>query len=302
VASGTRPRPPRPDAASAPATAVAGPRVLRTRAGPLVLDAVVTIGILNATPDSFSDGGVHLDPGRAAATALAMVAAGAGALDLGAESTRPGATPVTAPEERNRLLPVLRAVRAAVRVPLSIDTMKAEVAAAALDEGADIVNDVSAGRFDPAMLALCARTGVPLVLMHMQGTPVTMQHSPSYTDVVAEVRDFLAGRARAALAAGVSPDAVVVDPGIGFGKTVAHNCLLLRRLDSLAALGYPVLVGVSRKGFIGQLLGGRTSDGRLLGTAAATALAIAGGARLIRTHDVEAMHDVVRVAQAVTDA
>jgi dihydropteroate synthase len=303
VASGTRPRPPRPDALPAPAPAVAaGSRVLRTRSGPLVLDAVVTVGILNATPDSFSDGGVHLDPARAAAAAQAMVAAGAGALDLGAESTRPGALPVAAAEERNRLLPVLRAVRSAVGVPLSIDTMKAEVAAAALDEGADIVNDVSAGRFDPGMLPLCARAGVPVVLMHMQGTPVTMQRAPSYTDVVAEVRDFLAERGRAALEAGVSNDTIVVDPGIGFGKTVAHNCVLLRRLDSIAALGYPVLVGVSRKGFIGQLLGGRTTDGRLLGAAAATALAIAGGARLIRTHDVAAMHDVARVARAVTDA
>jgi dihydropteroate synthase len=276
--------------------------VLRTRSGSLALDAVVTVGILNATPDSFSDGGLHLDPARAAAVARDMVAAGAGALDLGAESTRPGAAPVPADEERRRLLPVVRAVRAAVRVPLSIDTSKAEVAAAALDEGADIVNDVSAGRFDPGMLPLCARAGVPVVLMHMQGTPVTMQRGPRYTDVVAEVRDFLAGRVRAALEAGVSPDAVVVDPGIGFGKTVEHNCLLLRRLDSIVALGYPVLVGVSRKGFIGQLLGGRASDGRLLGTAAATALAVAGGARLIRTHDVAAMHDVALVARAVTEA
>ena len=279
-----------------------GHPVLRTRSGPLSLDRVALVGILNATPDSFSDGGVHLDPGRAAETALAMAAAGAGMLDLGAESTRPGAAPVPGPEERRRLLPVLRAVRTAVRLPISVDTTKADVAAAALDAGADVVNDVSAGRWDTDMLPLCARERVPVVLMHMRGTPATMQRDPRYTDVVTEVRDFLAERATAALAAGVAPDAVLLDPGIGFGKTVAHNCRLLRRLDLLALLGYPVLVGVSRKGFIGELAGGRPSGERLQGTAAAVALAVAGGARLVRVHDVAAMRDVVRVAEAVAGA
>jgi dihydropteroate synthase len=276
--------------------------VLRTRSGPLSLDRVALVGILNATPDSFSDGGVHLDPARAAETALAMAAAGAGMLDLGAESSRPGAAPVPGPEERRRLLPVLRAVRTAVRLPISVDTTKADVAAAALDAGADVVNDVSAGRWDTDMLPLCARERVPVVLMHMQGTPATMQRDPRYTDVVTEVRDFLAERATAALAAGIAPDAVLLDPGIGFGKTVAHNCRLLRRLDLLALLGYPVLVGVSRKGFIGELAGGRPSGERLQGTAAAVALAVAGGARLVRVHDVAAMRDVVRVAEAVAGA
>ena len=276
--------------------------VLRTRSGPLSLDRVALVGILNATPDSFSDGGVHLDPARAAETALAMAAAGAGMLDLGAESTRPGAAPVPGPEERRRLLPVLRAVRTAVRLPISVDTTKADVAAAALDAGADVVNDVSAGRWDTDMLPLCARERVPVVLMHMRGTPATMQRDPRYTDVVTEVRDFLAARAAAARAAGIPADAIVVDPGIGFGKTVAHNCRLLRRLDLLAALGYPVLVGVSRKGFIGELAGGRASGERLHGTAAAVALAVAGGARLVRVHDVAAMRDVVRVAEAVAGA
>jgi len=279
-----------------------GHPVLRTRSGPLSLDRVALVGILNATPDSFSDGGVHLDPGRAAETALAMAAAGAGMLDLGAESTRPGAAPVPAAEERRRLLPVLRAVRTAVRLPISVDTTKADVAAAALDAGADIVNDVSAGRWDADMLPLCARERVPVVLMHMQGTPATMQRDPRYTDVVTEVRDFLGARSAAARASGVPADAIVVDPGIGFGKTVAHNCRLLRRLDLLAALGYPVLVGVSRKGFIGELAGGRASGERLHGTAAAVALAVAGGARLVRVHDVAAMRDVVRVAEAVAGA
>ena len=279
-----------------------GHPVLRTRSGPLSLDRVALVGILNVTPDSFSDGGVHLDPGRAAETALAMAAAGAGMLDVGAESTRPGAAPVSPAEERRRLLPVLRAVRSAVRLPISVDTTKADVAAAALDAGADVVNDVSAGRWDAEMLPLCARERVPVVLMHMQGTPATMQRDPRYTDVVTEVRDFLAERAAAARASGIPADAIVVDPGIGFGKTVAHNCRILRRLDLLAALGYPVLVGVSRKGFIGELVGGRASGERLHGTAAAVALAVAGGARLVRVHDVAAMRDVVRVAEAVAGA
>jgi dihydropteroate synthase len=273
--------------------------VLRTRSGLLQLERPVVMGVLNATPDSFSDGGCLTDPGRAAAVAAEMVAAGAGVLDLGAESTRPGAQPVAAEEELRRLLPILRAVRAAVAVPLSIDTTKAAVAHAALEEGADLVNDVSAGRFDADLLPLCARRGVPVVLMHMQGTPATMQVEPRYTDVVIEVADFLTERVRAAVEAGVRPDAIVVDPGIGFGKTVAHNCALLRRLDVLTALGYPVLVGVSRKGFIGALLGGRPLDGRLHGTAAAVALAVAGGARLLRVHDVAPIVDVVRVADAV---
>ena len=276
--------------------------MLRTRSGALPLDRVVLVGILNATPDSFSDGGVHLDPARAAAAAAEMVAAGARMLDVGAESTRPGAVPVPPEEERRRLLPVLRAVRDAVGVPISVDTTKADVARRALEAGADLVNDVSAGRFDPGMLPLCAASGVPVVLMHMQGTPATMQQDPRYTDVVTEVTEFLAERAQAAAEAGVAPDAIVLDPGIGFGKTVEHNCRLLRRLDLIAALGYPILVGVSRKGFIGGLLGGRGAEARLHGTAAAVALAVAAGARLLRVHDVAAMRDVVAVAEAVAGA
>jgi dihydropteroate synthase len=231
-----------------------------------------------------------------------MVEAGAGMLDLGAESTRPGAGVVPPDEEMRRLLPVLRAVRATVRVPLSVDTTKVAVARAALDLGADAVNDTSAGRDDPGMLALCAATGVPIVLMHMQGTPATMQAQPRYGDVVAEVRAFLEARAAAARAAGVPTDAIVVDPGIGFGKTREHNLLLLRRLDVLRALGYPILVGVSRKRFIGEVLGGRGTGERLLGTAAAVALAVVGGARLVRVHDVGPMRDVVLVTEAVLGA
>lgn len=301
MASGA-PRPPRPEAGPPPPPAAARGHVLRTRSGPLSLDRTVVVGVLNATPDSFSDGGLHLDPVRAAEAAGAMVGAGAGMLDLGAESTRPGAAAVPPEEEMRRLLPVLRAVRAAVRVPLSVDTTKAAVARAALDLGADAVNDTSAGQSDPAMLALCAATRVPVVLMHMQGTPATMQVRPQYGDVVAEVMAFLAARAAAARAAGVPGDAIVVDPGIGFGKTREHNLLLLRRLDVLAGLGYPILVGVSRKRFIGEVLGGRGTGERLLGTAAAVALAVVGGARLVRVHDVGPMRDVVLVTEAVLGA
>ena len=273
--------------------------MLATRSGALSLTRVAVMGILNATPDSFSDGGEHLDPERAVLAANRMVAEGATLLDVGAESTRPGAEPVSAAEERRRLLPVLRAVRAAVRVPIAVDTMKAEVAAAALDAGADLVNDVSAGRHDPALLPLCATARVPVILMHMQGTPATMQRTPCYTDVVAEVQAFLAERAAAARAAGVPPAAILVDPGIGFGKTTAHNCALLRHLDDVAALGYPVVVGVSRKGFLGELLGGRAVGGRLFATAAAVTLAVSRGARIVRVHDVGAIRDVVTVAEAL---
>jgi len=262
----------------------------------------VVVGILNATPDSFSDGGRHLDPARAAAAAAAMVAAGAGMLDVGAESTRPGATPVGAAEERRRLLPVLRAVRRAVAVPLSVDTMKASVAEAALDAGADVINDVTAGRFDRRMLPLCAQAAVPVVLMHMRGTPAGMQRAPRYRDVVEEVAGFLGRRAAAARTAGIAPDAIVLDPGIGFGKTLAHNLALLAGLPRLAALGHPVLVGVSRKGFVGQLLGGVPPEARVYGTAAAVALAVAGGARLLRVHDVAEMRQVVAVADAIARA
>jgi len=260
------------------------------------------MGVLNATPDSFSDGGAWLDPARAAAHAVAMVEAGAAVLDLGAESTRPGAEPVPPEAELARLLPVLRAVRRAVGVPLSVDTMKAAVARAALDEGADLVNDVSAGRFDRGMLPLCAREAVPVVLMHMRGMPRTMQRAPRYGDVVRTVAEFLARRAGAAEAAGVARDAIIVDPGFGFGKTLAHNLALLARLDAVAALGYPVLVGVSRKGFVGQLCGEAAPAARGWGTAAAVALAVARGARVLRVHDVAAMRDVVAVAAAVATA
>jgi dihydropteroate synthase len=273
---------------------------LRARSWPPPARAgVAIVGILNVTPDSFFDGGRYADPERAVAHAEAMVAAGADALDVGGESTRPGATPVPEAEEMRRVLPVLRRIRPRVSVPISIDTYKVRVARAALDAGADIVNDVSAGRFAPDMLEVVAATGAAVVLMHMRGAPADMQLAPTYPgdDVVGAVRDFLRERALAAEAAGVEPGRIVLDPGIGFGKTTPQNLRLIDRLDALVALGYPVMVGLSRKRFIGELTGQGPAD-RLAGTAAAVTLAIDRGVSLVRVHDVDTMVPVARVAAA----
>jgi dihydropteroate synthase len=264
---------------------------------------VAVVGILNVTPDSFFDGGRYLDPERAVARGEELVREGAAILDVGGESTRPGAAPVPAAEERHRVLPVLRRLRARVSVPLCVDTYKAEVARAALDEGVDIVNDVSAGRLDPDMLPVVAAAGAAIILMHMQGTPADMQKRPAYAgdDVVRAVTHELGERAAAAQAAGVAADRVALDPGIGFGKTTAHNLTLLRQLDALVARGYPVMVGPSRKRFIGDVIGGGPED-RLHGTAAAVAIAVDRGAALVRVHDVAAMVPVVRLAAACRGA
>ena len=231
-----------------------------------------------------------------------MATAGAAIIDIGAESTRPGARPVSVAVELARLLPILHAVRRAVGLPISIDTMKAAVARAALAAGADMINDVTAGRFDPELLPLCAATGVPIVLMHMRGMPRTMQVRPRYRDVVAEVVTFLQERIAAARAVGLARHQIVLDPGLGFGKLPVHSYRLLRHLERLTALGYPVLVGPSRKRFIASALDDAPVDQRLFGTAAAVALAVAGGAKLIRVHDVAAMRDVVRVTEAALAA
>ena len=217
------------------------------------LERPLLMGIVNVTPDSFFDGGRFCDPQRAVAHALRLVEEGADLLDIGAESTRPGALPVDEQEERRRLVPVVAAVAKAVSVPISVDTSKAEVAKAAIDAGAIMVNDVTALRGDSAMVGVVAQAGVALVLMHMQGTPDIMQHAPRYDDVVGEVAQFLAERVRYAVDHGVARDRIVVDPGIGFGKTLGHNLDLLANLRVFAELGYPLLVGPSRKGFIGQL-------------------------------------------------
>lgn len=253
------------------------------------------MGIVNVTPDSFSDGGRWLDPEAAIAHGRALAAEGADILDVGGESTRPGAAAVDAEEERRRVIPVVEAL-AADGLRVSIDTMKAEVAAAALDAGASFVNDVAALR-DPGMLPLVAERGCDVCLVHMRGEPRTMQTDPRYDDVVDDVRAFLETRAQMAVAAGVAPERIIVDPGIGFGKTVEHNLVLLDRLDELVALGFPVLIGTSRKSFLGTIAGRDTAD-RLPGTIATNVLALERGASIFRVHDVAAVRDALEVAAA----
>lgn len=270
------------------------------------------LGIVNVTADSFSDGGRFLDPERAIEHGLALVADGADALDVGGESTRPGSEPVSATEERARVVPVIEGLRAAgVAVPISIDTQKSAVATVALDVGATWVNDVSAGRTDPDMLARVAERGCDLCLMHMQGTPRDMQANPTYGDVVDEVLAFLRARVAACLKAGIDISRISVDPGIGFGKRLEHNLELLRRLPELRSLGLPLLLGVSRKSFIAHVTraAGRPSseadgraDGRVGGTAAAVVAAVLGGARWLRVHDVRTMGEAARVAAALRAA
>lgn len=254
---------------------------LRSRGRPLVM------GILNVTPDSFSDGGTFLDPDLALRRGLEMAEQGADLLDLGGESTRPGAVRVSAAEELRRVLPVIERLAEAVRVPLSIDTSKAAVAAEALAAGVSIVNDVTALRGDPDMARVAARGGAAVILMHMQGTPRTMQRRPRYRNVVEDVSSFLMSAAARARSAGIPRDRILIDPGLGFGKTVAHNVALLRALSRFVSLGYPVVLGPSRKSFIGALAGGEAHE-RLGGTLAAVAAARRAGVRMVRVHDVQA--------------
>ncbi len=256
------------------------------------------MGIVNVTPDSFYDGGRYARAEDAVAHALALVEEGADLLDLGAESTRPGAHPIPEQEEIDRLIPVVREVARRVSVPISVDTTKAAVARLALDAGAAIINDVSALRFDPLMADVVAASGAAVVLMHMQGTPETMQRAPEYGDVVADISSFFAERIRAATKAGISESAIILDPGIGFGKLQAHNLEILARLPAFAMLNRPLLVGLSRKGFIGQIVH-RPVEERAWGTAAAVALAVDRGAHILRVHDVAMMADVVKVASAM---
>ena len=249
-------------------------------------DRPLVMGILNVTPDSFSDGGLLPDLAAVVARARAM-AGQADILDIGGESTRPGADPVAQAEELARVIPAIRAIRAAgIATPISVDTRKAAVARAAVAAGAGMVNDVSALTHDPAMAATVAALGVPVCLMHAQGDPRTMQDDPRYGDVVAEVRDFLAARAQAAQAAGIAAGRILIDPGIGFGKTLAHNIALLRGLPVLAALGHPVLVGLSRKRFVGTITGVDRAADRLAGSLAGALFAARQGAAVIRVHDV----------------
>ncbi len=257
------------------------------------------MGVLNVTPDSFSDGGIYPSPDAAVAAARRLVSDGADIIDVGGESTRPGAADVNASEEMSRVLPVIEALVQACDIAVSVDTSKAAVADAALSAGAHMVNDVT-GLADPAMMEVVARHGAAVTIMHMQGAPRTMQDDPQYSDVVQEIGAYLAERAETAAAAGIDRRAIVVDPGIGFGKTaLGHNLEILRRLDELAALGFPLLVGTSRKSFLGALLDGAPPDDRREGTAATVATSIVGGANAVRVHDVREMSRVARVADAV---
>ncbi len=261
----------------------------------------VIMGVLNLTPDSFSDGGAYTDPAKALEQALRMAAEGAAIIDVGGESTRPGATSVAAAEQIRRVLPVVRALRYALPKPvrISIDTRSAEVAAAAVEAGATMLNDVSAGRDDPALLGLAAASGLPIVLMHMQGTPQTMQSDPSYEDVVAEVCSFLLARAEAAQRAGVKPERIILDPGIGFGKTQQHNIALLAQLHRLVDTGYPVLLGTSRKRFMGSLCAESAPAALVGATCATTALGVAAGVRYFRVHDVQPNRQAAELAWAI---
>jgi dihydropteroate synthase len=263
-------------------------------------DHTLVMGALNVTPDSFSDGGRYADAESAVRRGREMLEEGADLVDVGGESTRPGAGPVEAEEELRRVLPVVRSLAAAGAV-VSIDTSKAEVAAAALAAGAAAVNDITA-LGDPGMAGVVASAGAGLVLLHMQGTPRTMQEDPHYEDVVAEVTRFLAGRAAAAQAAGVDPSCLCLDPGIGFGKGLEHNLALLRGIPDLAAVGYPVLVGASRKRFLADILGPLPPAERDAASAAAHVLAIAGGAAVIRVHNVVVGLQTARVADAIVRA
>jgi len=261
----------------------------------------VIMGVLNVTPDSFSDGGAFLDAGRAIAQAERMVHEGADVIDVGAESTRPGSDRVSPAEQIERLEPILPAV-VDLGVVVSIDTTRAAVAAFALDAGAQMLNDVSAGRDDPAILALVAERGAPICLMHMAGEPKTMQANPTYDDVVDEVCQFLRERIGAAVAAGVDAERIIVDPGIGFGKTTQHNLSLLANVEALAALGRPVLIGPSRKRFIGEIANEPAPDRRGPGTLAACLASWQRGATIFRVHDVAAAAQAFAVAQAIDGA
>jgi dihydropteroate synthase len=261
------------------------------------------MGVVNVTPDSFSDGGLYLDPAAAVAHGLELAREGAAILDVGGESTRPGAEPVGAEEELRRVVPVIEGLRAAaVPAQISIDTSKAVVAAAALEAGATLINDVTALRADPAMAALVADTGADCCLMHMLGEPRTMQRDPRYEDVVSEVKAFLEERMAYAIGAGVGEERILLDPGIGFGKTAEHNLELLARLGEIVALGRPVVVGTSRKSFLGRLTRGRGTGERLAGTIATNVLAYERGASVFRVHDVAAVHDALAVAAATVRA
>jgi dihydropteroate synthase len=257
------------------------------------------MGIINATPDSFSDGGSYLDPKAALAHGLAMLSDGADILDIGGESTRPGSAAVSADEELRRVIPVIQALRRESDALISIDTSKAAVARAALDAGADIINDVTGLRGDPDMPSIAAETGAGVVIMHMQGTPRTMQAAPKYDDVIAEVGDFFRHSIEQSVASGIDPMSIVLDPGIGFGKTPQHNRALLRGLSAFHAFGRPLLVGVSRKSFLGWITGSTAMDDRFWPGIALTSYCREHGARILRVHEPKPHREALRMTEAI---
>ncbi|MBW4631286.1 MAG: dihydropteroate synthase [Iphinoe sp. HA4291-MV1] len=257
------------------------------------------MGVLNVTPDSFSDGGEFITTTTALAQAQAMIAAGADIIDVGGQSTRPGANQITLIEELDRILPVLQVLRKEIPVPISIDTTRAVVAKAAVEAGADIVNDISGGIFDPDMLLTVARMNVPIILMHLRGNPQTMQQFTEYQDLIGEIYSFLTKQTAAATTAGIDQGKIIIDPGIGFAKNYEQNLEIFRRLPQLHQLNCPILVGPSRKSFIGRILNQPDPKARVWGTAAACCAAIFNGADILRVHDVKEMRDVSLVADAI---
>ncbi|THB77931.1 MAG: dihydropteroate synthase [Desulfobacteraceae bacterium] len=281
----------------------------RIRCGAVTLDLsekTCIMGILNTTPDSFSDGGQFDCLDTAVVQGLKLVEDGAAILDIGGESSRPFAEPVSEEEEKQRVVPVIKALATKIDVPISIDTVKPGVAQAALDAGAAIINDISAFEKDPGMADLAAQRDVPVILMHMKGTPQTMQIDPDYDDLMAEITDYLASRVEFALSRGVRKENIILDPGIGFGKTVEHNLILIRRLDRLAALGFPILLGPSRKSFIQNVLtdmehkpAGPDSPRTEYGTLAAVAAGVFYGSHIVRVHDVEKVRPFLNIIDSI---
>lgn len=257
------------------------------------------MGILNVTPDSFSDGGRHFDKDTAVEQAMRMQADGADIIDIGGESTRPGAKKVSVDEEIGRILPVIKALSKKLSIPISVDTYKSPVADAAIAAGASMINDISGLRFDKKMSVLAASHGVPVVIMHIKGTPENMQKNPVYTSLITEIMDTLSEGIEIARNAGIPDNRIIIDPGIGFGKTVEHNLEIINRLNEFAGFEKPVLLGHSRKSFIGRILGGLPATERLEGTAAAAAIGIFNGANMIRVHDVPEMVRVAKIADSI---
>ena len=277
--------------------------VLRLRSRRLVLgERTLVMGVLNVTPDSFSDGGRFFSAKRAIRHALEMQRAGADLIDVGGESTRPGSFGISAEEELRRVLPVLKGLKGRLRIPVSIDTVKAEVAEAALAAGAEMINDISGLRFDPRMAEVARRRRVPLLLMHIRGTPETMQKQPFARNIWRELERGLGWSVKEALRAGVKKSQLLIDPGIGFGKSAEQNLEILRGLERLKKFRLPIVIGTSRKTFIGKVLGGAPPEGRLWGTAATVAASVFGGAHIVRVHDVAEMAQVVRLGDSILNS